>query len=121
MQKVSYFVFFIDLYFDTFCDEINFENFKISPKNKHKEGKYKTSIPMKFSSKFRLSTYVEKNINFSYCFKLFWGGVTKFEALQKAFVTKLNPPKPSPHTRKPTCTEIHTTMHVFQLVKETCQ
>jgi hypothetical protein len=75
---------------------------------------------MKFSSKFRLSTYVEKNINFSFGFKLF-GGVTKYEALQKAFVTKLNPPKPSPHTRKPTCTLIHTTMHVIQLVKETCQ
>ncbi len=25
-------VFFLDLYFDTFCDEINFENFKKSPK-----------------------------------------------------------------------------------------
>jgi hypothetical protein len=30
----------------------------------------------------------------------FFGGVTKFEALQYQFVTKLNPPKPSPHIRK---------------------
>jgi hypothetical protein len=29
-------------------------------KNKHKEAKYKIAIPMKFSSKFRLSTNVEK-------------------------------------------------------------
>ncbi len=43
-------------------------------KNKHKEAKYKTAIPMKFSSKFRLSTNVEKNTNFSLCFKVFWGG-----------------------------------------------
>jgi hypothetical protein len=64
-------------------------------KNKHKEAKYKTAIPMKFSSKFRLSTYVEKNINFSFC-SSFFGGVTKFEALQKAFVTKLNPPNRHP-------------------------
>jgi hypothetical protein len=66
---------------------------------------------MKFSSKFRLSTYVEKNINFSFCFKFFFGGVTKFEALQKAFVTKLNPPKPSPHTREPTCERPQTALH----------
>jgi hypothetical protein len=33
MQKDSYLVFFIDLCFVTFCDEINFENFKKSPKN----------------------------------------------------------------------------------------
>ncbi len=44
MQKVSYLVFFIDLYFDTFCDEINFENLKKSPNNKHKEAKYKNEI-----------------------------------------------------------------------------
>ena len=31
-KKVCYLVFFIDLYFVTFCDEINFENFKKSPK-----------------------------------------------------------------------------------------
>jgi hypothetical protein len=37
-------------------------------KNKHKGAKYKTAIPMTISSKFRLSTYVEKNINFSICF-----------------------------------------------------
>jgi hypothetical protein len=87
-------------------------------KNKHKEIKYKTAIPMKFSSKFRLSTYVELTFP---SVSSFFGGVTKVEAPQKAFMTKLNPPKPSPHTRKPTCAEIHTTMHVFQLVKETCQ
>jgi hypothetical protein len=28
VKKVSFLVFFIDLYFVTFCDEINFENFK---------------------------------------------------------------------------------------------
>ncbi len=65
---------------------------------------------MKFSYKFRLSAYVEKNINFSFCFKLFWG-LTKFEALQKAFVMKLNPPKPSPHTRKPTCGRPQVALH----------
>jgi hypothetical protein len=68
-------MFFLDLHLDTFCDEINFENLKKSPK-KQSQGsrKYKTAIPMKFSSEFRLSTYVEKNINFSFCFKLFLGG-----------------------------------------------
>jgi hypothetical protein len=30
-------------------------------KNKHKEAKYKTANPMKFASKFRLGTYVQKN------------------------------------------------------------
>jgi hypothetical protein len=73
-KKVSYLVFFTDLHFGTFCDEIYFENFKNLLKNKHKEAKYKIAIPMKFSSKFRLSTNVEKNINFSFCFKVFWGG-----------------------------------------------
>jgi hypothetical protein len=29
---------------------------------------------MKFSSKFRLISNVEKNINFSFCFKVFLGG-----------------------------------------------
>jgi hypothetical protein len=42
-------------------------------KNKYKEAKYKIAIPMKFASKFRLSAYVQKNINFSFSFKLFWG------------------------------------------------
>jgi hypothetical protein len=31
-KKVSYLVFFKDLHFGNFCDEINFENFKKSPK-----------------------------------------------------------------------------------------
>jgi hypothetical protein len=31
-KKVSYLVFFTDLHFGTFCDEISFENFKKSPK-----------------------------------------------------------------------------------------
>jgi hypothetical protein len=31
-KKVSYLVFFTDLHFVTFCDEINFENFKKCPK-----------------------------------------------------------------------------------------
>ncbi len=67
--------------------------------NKHKEAKYKTAILMKFSSKFRLSSNLEKNINFSFCFKFFWG-VTKFEAFQLDFVTKLYTHKPSPNKIK---------------------
>jgi hypothetical protein len=31
-KKISYLVFFTDLHFGTFCDEINFENFKKSLK-----------------------------------------------------------------------------------------
>ncbi len=57
-----------------FVTKLILKNSKNLLKNKHKEAKYKTAIPMKFSSKFRLRTYVEKNINFSFCFKLFWGG-----------------------------------------------
>ena len=49
--------------------------------NKHKEAKYSIAIPMEFASEFRLITYVQKNINFFFSFKLF-GGVTKFEAFQ---------------------------------------
>ncbi len=37
MQKMSYLVFFKDLYLVTFCDEIKIENFKKSPK-KHQQG-----------------------------------------------------------------------------------
>ncbi len=37
MQKMSYLVFFRDLKFVTFCDEINFENLKKSPR-KHQKG-----------------------------------------------------------------------------------
>ncbi len=67
-------MFFKDLYLVTFCDEINFESFIKSPKNKHKEAKYSIAIPMEFSSKFRLITYVEKNINLFFNFKLLWAG-----------------------------------------------
>jgi hypothetical protein len=37
MQKMSYLVFFQDMYLVTFCDEIKIENFKKSPK-KHQQG-----------------------------------------------------------------------------------
>ena len=67
-------VFFLDLDFDTFVTKLILKTSKNVLKNKHKEAKYSKAIPMKFASKFRLSTYVEKNINFSFCFKLFWGG-----------------------------------------------
>jgi hypothetical protein len=63
-KKFSYLVFLTDLHFGTFGDEINIENLKKSFKNKHKEAKYKTAIPMKFSSKFRHNTNEEKFFNF---------------------------------------------------------
>ncbi len=88
-------MFFLDLDFDTFVTKLILKTSKNVLKNKHKEAKYKTAIPMKFSSRFRLSTFVEKILTFP-SVSSFFGGVTKFEALQKAFVTKLNPPKPSP-------------------------
>jgi hypothetical protein len=70
-KKFSYLVFFTDLHFGTFCDEINFENLKKSPKIKHKEAKYKTAIPMKFLSKVRHNTNGEI---FSFVSSFFGGG-----------------------------------------------
>ncbi len=65
----------------------------------HKEANYKTAIPMKFSSKFRLSTYVEKNTNFSFCFKFFWGG-DEIWSPSKGLCDEIKPPQTvTPHTK----------------------
>jgi hypothetical protein len=42
-KKVCYLVCFTDLHFGTFCDEINFENFKKSPKNQAQGSKISNS------------------------------------------------------------------------------
>jgi hypothetical protein len=68
-------------------------------KNKHKEAKYETAIPMKFACKFRLSTYVEKNINFSFCIMLFWGG-DEIWSPSKGLCDKIKPPQTvTPHKK----------------------
>jgi hypothetical protein len=64
--------------------------------NTKKEGTHKTAIPMKYSSKFLKKRNVQKKIIFFLLLTLFFGGVTKLEAFQWCFVTKLNTPKPSP-------------------------
>jgi hypothetical protein len=43
MQKMSYLVFFKDLYLVTFCDEIKIENFKKSPKKRQQGGNLQDS------------------------------------------------------------------------------
>ena len=73
-KKMNYMVFFKICTLSLFVTKLILKTSKNLLKNKHKEAKYKTAIPMKFSSKFSLSTNVKKNINFSFCFKLFWGG-----------------------------------------------
>ncbi len=71
-KKSQLFGVFIDLYFGTFCDEINFENLKKSPKKQAQGSKiYICFIERNFHLN---SQYIcRKNINFSFCFKLFWG------------------------------------------------
>jgi hypothetical protein len=55
--------FFEDLYFVGFCDEINFENSKKSPRKHQQGGMLEDSYPMKNSSKIMNRRNVQK-INF---------------------------------------------------------
>ncbi len=48
MQQMSYLVFFKDLYLVTFCDEINFENFKKSSR-KHQQGQHQGNLQDSYS------------------------------------------------------------------------
>jgi hypothetical protein len=42
--------------------------------NTHKEARYRTSIPMKYASKFSTRRYRQKNLTYSFCFRSFGGG-----------------------------------------------
>ncbi len=88
--------FFKDLSLVKLCDEINFANFRNLPENTNKEAFYRTAIQMKYSSKILKRRIVSKKLYFFKILMPFFGGVTKLEAFQWCFVTKLYPPKPSP-------------------------
>ena len=92
---MSYLVFFKDLYLVTFSVEIKFENFKKSPKKHQQGGILQDSYYMKYSSKILKRRTVSKN-KILFHFNDLFGGVTKLEAFEYCFVTKLYPPKPSP-------------------------
>ncbi len=66
------------------------------PENTNKEAFYRTAIQMKYSSKILKRRIVSKKIIFFKNCNALFGGVTKLEAFQWCFVTKLYPPKPSP-------------------------
>ncbi len=58
-------MFFEDLYFVRFCDEINIENSKNLLENTNKEATYRRTIHMKNSSKFLKNRIMQKNKFFS--------------------------------------------------------
>jgi hypothetical protein len=75
-------MFFGDLYFVKFCDEINFEKLKLSPR-KHQQGvnlQDSYSIPMKKSSKIMNMRNILKNLPFSVLLPI-WRGVTKLDGI----------------------------------------
>jgi hypothetical protein len=91
MQKMSYLVFFKDLNLVTFCDEIKIENFKKSPKKHQQGGNLQDSYSHEiFIQNLKKKNYI-KQIRFFFILMTFFlgGGVTKLEAFEWCFVTKL--------------------------------
>ncbi len=73
-KKVVNVMFFEDLYFVRFCDEINFENLNWSPKKHQQGGNLKDSYSdEKFISIPEQENYTKK-ICFSFFFMPFWWG-----------------------------------------------
>jgi hypothetical protein len=58
-------IFFEDLYFISFCDEINFETRKNLLKITNKEAIYRIAIHMKYSCKFWNKRIIQKKLAFS--------------------------------------------------------
>jgi hypothetical protein len=84
--------FFEDLYFVGFCDEINFENSKKSPRKHQQGGKLEDSYPMKNSSKIMNRRNVQKNFSF-FCLTVLLEGGDKIRSFSLVFCDEIKHPQ----------------------------